>query len=198
MKSGIYCIENKTNGLVYIGQSSDISKRWTQHKSDLRAGRHDNEHLQRAWEKYGENNFLFSVVEECPVEMLDVEEIMWIEYFDAYKQGYNMTLGGESTRGLPAWNKGKPRSERVRKILSESAKKRTGSKNAFFGKKHSDKTKSKLSDCRSQPVVEVESGTIYYSAKFADMMFGGRSSNVSKVLNHDNLKTSYGKRWERL
>lgn len=198
MISGIYCIENETNGRAYIGQSSDIKKRWTQHKSDLRAGRHDNKHLQRAWDKYGEDCFLFSIVEECPVEMLDDAEILWIEYFEAYSHGYNMTTGGDATRGLQAWNKGKHRSQRMRQILSECAKKRTGEKNPFFGKHHNEKTRSILSDRRSQPVVEVESGTIYFSAKFADMMFGGKSSNVSKTLNNNKSRISYGKEWERL
>lgn len=198
MTSGIYCIENIKNGRAYIGQSSNISRRWAQHKSDLRAGRHDNEHLQRAWNKYGEKSFLFSIVEECPVEMLDDAEMIWINFFDAFNHGYNMTKGGEATRGFSPWNKGKRRSERIRKILSESGKRRTGEKNGFYGKKHNEKTKSKLSDLRAQPVIEKESGTIYFSAKFADMMFGGKSSNVSKTLNNNNSRTSYGKEWERL
>ena len=54
---GIYKIENKVNGKVYIGQSIDIEKRWKSHISYLNKGIHRNKHLQSAWDKYGEGNF---------------------------------------------------------------------------------------------------------------------------------------------
>lgn len=63
MKSGIYKIENKVNGKVYIGSSNSIKRRWQKHKALLRHGKHQNSHLQAAWDKYGEDNFSFSVIE---------------------------------------------------------------------------------------------------------------------------------------
>lgn len=195
--TGIYCIENKENGLAYIGQAVDIKRRWAQHRSDLRAQRHDNEHLQRAWNKYGESAFKFYVVEETEKEYLNAAEMMWIEYFDTFQNGYNMTLGGDATRGLIPWDKGLHRSEKVRSALSESAKKRTGEKNAFYGRRHSDATKQKISEYRSMPVVDTETGVIYSSAKYADAMFNGHSSNVSKALN-GKTSTAYGIKWDYL
>ena len=56
---------NKANKKFYIGSSNDIYRRWREHKKDLRDGCHDNEHLQNAWKKYGENNFEFKIIEEC-------------------------------------------------------------------------------------------------------------------------------------
>lgn len=194
---GIYCIENTANGLAYIGQSSDIKKRFAQHRSDLRGGRHVNSALQRAWEKYGEEAFVFSVVEEVPACDLDDAEIMWIEAFDSYIHGYNMTKGGESTRGLTPWNKGKTHSDETKKKISEMAKKKTGEKNPFFHRHHSEQTKAILRAMRAKPVIDPETGTIYPSAKYADAMFGGRSSNVNKVLTGGAL-TAYGIPWERL
>ena len=44
---GIYKIENKVNGKVYIGQSIDINTRWYNHRKELNGNRHHNEHLQR-------------------------------------------------------------------------------------------------------------------------------------------------------
>ena len=195
MRSGIYMIENKVNGMRYIGQSDNIPKRWVQHRSDLRGNRHDNDHLQKAFNKYGEDAFTFQVLEEMPVQFLDVAEIWWINYLDTFKHGYNMTAGGESTRGLVPWNKGKHRSERIRKILSESAKKRTGEKNPFFNKNHTEETRKKLSAQRSIPVREVETGRVYPSAKAADIAHGGHSSNVSKALN-GKVPRAYGYHWE--
>lgn len=194
-KCGIYMIENKVNGMRYVGQSNNITKRWTQHKCDLKAGRHDNEHLQHAFNKYGEKVFEFKILEYLPEHFLDAGEVWWINYLDTFRHGYNMTKGGESTRGLIPWNKGIRRSDRVRAILSESAKQRTGEKNSFFGKTHSEETKAKLRTYRSIPVLEVETGKIYPSAKAADIAHGGHSSNVQKAL-HGQVPRAYGYHWE--
>lgn len=195
MLSGIYMIENQINGMRYIGQSDNIPKRWTQHRSNLRGNRHENDHLQKAFNKYGEDAFTFQVLEEMPVQFLDVAEIWWINYLDTFKHGYNMTAGGEATRGLVPWNKGKHRSDRIKKILSDCAKQRTGEKNSFFNKKHTAETKKKISAMRSIPVREVETGIVYPSAKAADEAHGGHSSNVSKALN-GKCPRAYGLHWE--
>jgi group I intron endonuclease len=60
---GIYIIQNLVNGKVYIGSSSNIRRRFSQHKSTLRHNTHKNRHLQNAWNKYGEENFEFIVIE---------------------------------------------------------------------------------------------------------------------------------------
>lgn len=192
---GIYCIENEISGQAYIGQSNNIKKRWSQHKSNLRGHRHENEHLQRAWDRYGEGAFSFYVVEEAEEAELDDMEMHYIKYFDTFRNGYNMTKGGDATRGLEPWNKGKTHSQETKAKLSAIAKKKTGDKNPFFGKKHSERTKAAISKYRSIAVTDKKTGTIYPSAKYADIMFGGRSSNVSKVLN-GQCKTAYGIEWE--
>jgi len=61
--SGIYRIVNKTNGKYYVGSSSDIHKRWKYHKEDLTRGNHHSPYLQRSWNKHGEDNFDFVIVE---------------------------------------------------------------------------------------------------------------------------------------
>ena len=91
---GIYMIKNKINGRVYIGQSSNIKKRWRTHVQDLNSQTHHNQKLQRAWNKYGPGGFDFIIIEECPVDELDKKERFYIEIFDAYKTGYNLTSGG--------------------------------------------------------------------------------------------------------
>ena len=70
--AGIYAIIHTTSGRCYVGQSRDLAKRWTNHRQDLAAIRHDNSHLQRAWIKYGPEAFDFRVLERCAVDDLDV------------------------------------------------------------------------------------------------------------------------------
>ncbi len=82
---GIYEIVNLVDGKAstYIGSSVNIEQRWQGHCSTLRGGRHDNIHLQRAWNKYGEDAFVFSVLEEVGEDMLLVMEQEYLDdYFD--------------------------------------------------------------------------------------------------------------------
>lgn len=73
MESGIYIIRNIINNKVYIGKSVLIKSRIYNHKSALRGSRHRNKYLQRAYDKYGMDNFIFEVLEKCPEEQLSID-----------------------------------------------------------------------------------------------------------------------------
>ena len=94
---GIYKITNLINNKVYIGQSINIEKRWTRHKSD---SKHKHEPLYKAIRKYGLENFKFEVIEECSLIQLDDLEVKWIKYYNScnYKFGYNISDGGKANR----------------------------------------------------------------------------------------------------
>ena len=96
---GIYKITNKINGKCYIGQSIHIERRWYEHKTKAYQQTYElyNSPLSRAFRKYGIDNFLFEVVEQCTIEELDDKEIYWINYYESYlrEKGYNQTLGGD-------------------------------------------------------------------------------------------------------
>lgn len=88
MSSGIYKIENIINNKVYIGSSKNTKARWQKHKALLRHNKHHNNHLQSAWNKYGENSFIFSIVELCPIDSLLNREQHFI---DTLNPEYNQT-----------------------------------------------------------------------------------------------------------
>lgn len=101
---GIYVIENIANRKVYIGRSKDIGSRISSHKHNLRNNIHINKYLQNAWNKYGENNFKFYVLEECnTLEDTYDKEIFYIDKFKSCdrKYGYNLSKGGE---GAGLWS----------------------------------------------------------------------------------------------
>lgn len=93
--SGIYKIENKTNGKIYIGSSKNIENRWKQHKTLLKVGKHHSRHLQYAWDKYGEDSFSFCILEEVlqPEELFNREQY-WMDKLQSYnpENGYNISV----------------------------------------------------------------------------------------------------------
>lgn len=95
---GIYKITNKINHKSYIGQSTNIEKRWNNHLSSVNNTQDHcyNYPVYRAMRKYGVQNFSFEVLELCSSELLDEREQYWVSYFDTYKNGYNQTVGGNN------------------------------------------------------------------------------------------------------
>lgn len=100
---GIYKITNKTNGKCYIGQSKDIFTRWKQHIYNTHY-KDINYMITNAINKYGKENFLWEILEECDSEELNQKEIFYIKEFNSYigwgdSNGYNMTTGGDGHQG---------------------------------------------------------------------------------------------------
>jgi group I intron endonuclease len=91
-ESGIYKITNIISGKIYIGCTSNIKNRKRGHYHDLRNGKHGNSYLQKAWVKYGEENFQFEVLEECTVADLHSKEHYWVTQLNCLDKsiGYNL------------------------------------------------------------------------------------------------------------
>jgi len=96
LHTGIYKIENIVNGKIYIGQSINLYIRLLGHKNTLKSNKHFNRYLQRSWNKYGEDNFTFEILEECDINDLNDKERYWIEKYDSCNRlkGYNIDHGG--------------------------------------------------------------------------------------------------------
>ena len=92
---GIYKFENKKTHKVYIGQSVNIDKRKWEHLKRPS----DNSLIDKRLKEYGEEAFYFEILELCKPEELDEKEKYWINYYDSYKNGYNLTKGGQAQYG---------------------------------------------------------------------------------------------------
>lgn len=147
---GVYKITNNVNGKVYIGQSINIKNRWKDHINALNRKDSSCTLLQRAWNKYKQENFSFEILELCPEYMLDEVETKYIDIYDAHKNGYNIEPGGNSNKCLSDETKQKIReahlgmkaSDETRKKMSES---RLGDKNPMYRQTHSEETRKKIS-----------------------------------------------------
>lgn len=97
MNTGIYKIRNKIDDTCYIG-SAQVSfyRRKNQHFYLLRHNKHHSIYLQRAWNKYGEDNFIFEIIEECSVEQCLLRE-QW--YLDNILNKYNIQPIAKSRKG---------------------------------------------------------------------------------------------------
>lgn len=75
---GIYAITCRPTNKIYVGQSKTVAARKATHFRDLNLGKHVNSHLQRSYDKYGKDNFTFSVLEFCDIPDLNEKEGYWI------------------------------------------------------------------------------------------------------------------------
>ena len=140
---GIYIIRCISNNKVYIGQSVNLKHRLNEHKRNLRSGIHINKHLQKAFNKYGEKEFAFDVLEvlqeeEYNKEKLDLLEIEYISKFESNNRnkGFNIENGGNGIGKI---------AEETKKKLSVAMKGNHNNADAWLGKHHSEETKKLIS-----------------------------------------------------
>ena len=212
---GIYKITNKLNGKVYIGQSIDIDTRWRQHINAK-----DNYAIHNAIKKYGEENFSFEVLLECPAEMLDAWERDMIALYDCISpKGYNLTEGGgrckysEETRlkmsnarkGIHLSEETRLKMSNIRKgrHLSEETKIKIG--NAQKGIPRSEEFKRKISEANKGKNLSEE-----HKRKISESMKGihrseetrrkmsevNKGKHFSEETKHKISESHKGKHWK--
>jgi group I intron endonuclease len=91
--SGIYKIEHRDSSRCYIGSSNNIEVRWQKHIQALKRGTHHSKYMQRVWDKYGSEAFVFSVLLICSVDMLKEYEQVCL---DGLKPKFNGTSSANS------------------------------------------------------------------------------------------------------
>jgi group I intron endonuclease len=173
----IYKLTSPSNK-CYIGQTTNLveRKRTLYNPNKYYSGHR----LDNAIKKYGIENFQYEIIiqivessKEKLREKLDELEKFYIEKYDSYNNGYNMTLGGsgsngcfqteESKRKISEKAKGRKGSmlgrhltEEQKNKISNFAKTRTGEKNSFYGKTHSEEAKLKIGRANSIPILQLD------------------------------------------
>lgn len=99
MNGYIYKISNDINNLVYIGLThKKPEERWDQHLNCANGLHGKMFDIHKAIQQLGKEHFKFEVIETVELTtptILQEREVYWISYYDSYKNGYNMTIGGE-------------------------------------------------------------------------------------------------------
>lgn len=141
---GIYGIRNKLNDKIYIGKTQmNFGDRRDCHFACLNGGYHDNPHLQKAWNKYGEENFEFVIMYQCDnnegTDEVNELEIKYIKHYKDLKKAYNIRDGGDGGFYFG-------------KHLSEETKRKIGEKNRInmTGRKLPQKVKDKMSKSQKE------------------------------------------------
>ena len=101
MISGVYQIRNIINDHIYIGSTINVKHRRRLHIKQLQTNKHHSRYLQRAWNKYGETAFEFTLLEECePVKEILLEREQY--YLDTLCPEYNiLPMAGSSLGVIP-------------------------------------------------------------------------------------------------
>ena len=154
-QTGLYSITHTATGRQYIGSAVCIGGRWAAHRCDLNVGRHHNQKLQRAWDKYGAECFEFSVIEL----VAEKEKLIEREQFhmDTCKPFFNIAPIAQSSLGIKhgpeygakisAAKKGckNPKLSAAKKGLPLSELACQNAVKANKGKKRSEETKQRMS-----------------------------------------------------
>lgn len=150
---GIYMIMNLVNRKFYIGSSYNINNRWNVHKACLKTNNHPSKYLQRAYNKYGKDNFIYEVLENCPENNLIEREQYWMDFHKIYlpENGYNISPTAGKTTGYKHTQESKEKmtillKERISKMTPEERKEvfGKGRRNNPISKEHYEKLKEGL------------------------------------------------------
>lgn len=176
-RTGVYLIENILTGDCYVGSTSNSFKaRLFAHRNDLLKNTHHNQRLQRAWNKYGEDNFSFlilAIVE--PIKCIEYEQL----YLDSYKPEYNLCLTAGSILGIK-------RNDAYKKAVSNKMQGNT----IWTGRTHSEESKIKIgiANAGKQPYSKGRPMTQEQKEKISNTLKGHTLSAATREKISNTLK----------
>ena len=196
MKSGIYQIYNPINEKRYIGSSINIVRRLKEHRRNLIAQRHHNQHLQNAWNKYGDL-LEFKPLEYCePDQLLDLEQ-QYIDYYNSADRRFGYNIDAIANHASPGFHLSDETKEKLSK--AHLGKKRTPEiiekcRQAQIGisKPKQSETMRRKSDYANRPKgnflkVETSDGILYFpSLREAARTFGIDKGAIQYAMRYTN------------
>jgi group I intron endonuclease len=160
IKSGIYCIKNILNNKRYIGSAINLKKRKYEHFHTLEKGMHDNDHLQKSYDKYGKSIFIFEIIEYIENKFILIDrENYYINFYNSNNPEYGFNIRKLANSNLGLFYIGL----------------NSGSSNPFFGKTHSVETRNKMS--KSQTGIKRKD----FSKEARERMSQGQKRNHNNI-----------------
>jgi len=138
----IYQITNMLTGDFYIGSAQSFARREWQHRYDLKKNQHKNPHMQASWNKYGEESFVFEVIEEHldGADILEVENT-YLHRVVGQNNCFNVNRDAKQSR------LGQKLSKESREKISKNRKgKMCGPAHYRYGQTVSEEVRAKISE----------------------------------------------------
>ena len=192
----IYKATNQINKKSYIGQTVNFPMRKKDH---LKAK--DDYSFHVALRKYGQENFIWEILEECENDQLGEREQYWISYYNTYYDGYNETQGGDNADALLKWKQ--ENKEEVKKNALNGLK----YANEYW-EKHPEERKQQLERAQKAMIKAVNKPVrcIELNLEFDSISDAERwsLSHEPKIIRHQSIskvckghyKTAGGYHWE--
>jgi group I intron endonuclease len=143
--SGIYKITCTANKRIYIGSAANLRQRKNLHAHELRQNKHGNRHLQRAWNKYGEQAFTFEVLELVLPISLTAREQYWINKLKPFgRKGFNILTEAGSNLGRKFSPEVREKNRQARLGRKRSPESIEKSRQAHLGSKRSPEARENM------------------------------------------------------
>lgn len=199
MEAGVYLISNNVNGKCYVGSSIHLTQRRKEHFSRLMHNKHENAHLQNAYNKYGREAFEFEILETLSIDDNIKENLLRREQFwiDNLKPEYNILLVAGSNLGYHHTEETKLKISKsttgVKKSKEHAQHIREGQKGRILTEEHKQKL-SKAAKNRKSPsnhaIISID-GVIYNSLKEASEIIGISYRTIQNRLKNPKFPDYY-------
>lgn len=165
---GIYKITNP-NGKIYIGQSINIEKRFDRYKTLQHCKQQIK--LYNSFLKYGVNNHIFEIIEECEIKDLNKRERYWQVFYNVLINGLNLKLTKSDSERYEISNDSKNKIKNTLKKYFDSLTQ--DEKSEIYGKS-SRKRKGKIGNRRGCRLTEEQ------KKKISESNMGRKVSDATK------------------
>lgn len=182
MNSGVYTITNIISRKIYVGCAKDIPTRISGHKYLLKRGIHDNNILQKSWNKHGEKNFEFDILDLCSPDIMYAIEHYWSNILNTKNRIFGYNLLPTDPRGRQTFL-----TEETKRKISQTntGRKRPDNTLRMTGKRLSQESIEKMR--RTKTGKKMKSWTKERREKFMTTLENNRKLKIEKVIHNGEL-----------